>query len=428
MASNYSKYKYGVNDLETWCLTNGEWGQQLLEEWDYEENIKHGICLEPREFTYASHKKVWWKCKTCGRSWDATILHRTFTKSACVKCYDDSRQGIKTREKDTSKTSLYDWCNTETDDFKQRLLVEYTGYDENDNYIDIKEITRASKRKMKWKCIDCGHEWIASVKNRTIHSSGCSTCSAKSTSYQEQVLYWSLKSIWNNTESRAKLFKNIDNRGIEFDIYVPETEKFKGLCIEYGSTKWHKDKQERDAYKRQLCEEHKINFIEIIEDSFDELEHKYEEDYICFKMNYTNQDEQLKEIIRRILKRYDLSDENIDYPEIFAKAWNYSHGEIEEEKQLSTLYPELVKEIHPTLNGNLKPEKITVASGKRIYWQCQKCNHGKNGEWISGVYSRTIQKSGCPKCGYNWYKVQTGQPQKIKAKKEVHTFSISQFV
>lgn len=37
----------GINDLYTWCLNNGEWGQQLLQEWTgFDENNQFGMIVK----------------------------------------------------------------------------------------------------------------------------------------------------------------------------------------------------------------------------------------------------------------------------------------------------------------------------------------------------------------------------------------------
>lgn len=50
----------GYNDLATRYPT-------IVEEWDYEKNI-----ILPTAIGSGSNRKVWWKCKKCGREWEAT--------------------------------------------------------------------------------------------------------------------------------------------------------------------------------------------------------------------------------------------------------------------------------------------------------------------------------------------------------------------
>ena len=59
---------------------------------------------------------------------------------------------------------------------------------------------------------------------------------------------------------------------------------------------------------------------------------------------------------------------------------------------LATTHPELVKEWHPTKNGDLKPTDIVAGSNKKVWWMC-KFGH----EWEAVSFTRTKQ-SGCPFC------------------------------
>ena len=59
----------------------------------------------------------------------------------------------------------------------------------------------------------------------------------------------------------------------------------------------------------------------------------------------------------------------------------------------STSYPHLVKEWHPTKNGELTPNDFTFGSHKKVWWLCPK-GHSYN----SVIKNRTLNKSGCPYC------------------------------
>lgn len=61
---------------------------------------------------------------------------------------------------------------------------------------------------------------------------------------------------------------------------------------------------------------------------------------------------------------------------------------------LATLAPEVAAQWHPTLNGTLTPEQVTVGSRRTVWWACP------NGHiWKAIVYSRAgPQKCGCPVC------------------------------
>ena len=64
-------------------------------------------------------------------------------------------------------------------------------------------------------------------------------------------------------------------------------------------------------------------------------------------------------------------------------------------KKFLTSYPELVKEWHPTKNGDLTPSNFTHGSGKKVWWKCPKGH-----DYDSVISSRTRQNKpkGCRYC------------------------------
>lgn len=70
---------------------------------------------------------------------------------------------------------------------------------------------------------------------------------------------------------------------------------------------------------------------------------------------------------------------------------------------LKTKYPKIVKDWDYEKNGNLKPDMVTYASHKKVYWQCEKGH-----SWCIEVKKRTLENHNCPICsnqkvleGYN---------------------------
>ena len=59
---------------------------------------------------------------------------------------------------------------------------------------------------------------------------------------------------------------------------------------------------------------------------------------------------------------------------------------------LATAMPTIAKEWHPTKNGKLSPQDVTVGSNKKVWWQCEKGH-----EWKTSVSHRSNGKR-CPKC------------------------------
>ena len=61
---------------------------------------------------------------------------------------------------------------------------------------------------------------------------------------------------------------------------------------------------------------------------------------------------------------------------------------------LATKNPLIVKQWHPTKNGDLTPYDITSGSDKKVWWQCDK---SPNHEWMVSIYNRSYGY-GCPYC------------------------------
>ena len=310
------KLKTGVNDLESWCLTNGSFGEQLKSEWTGE--CDNGSHYEIDEVSFgSSRKKFKWKCSK-GHEWHADIVNRTSHKQGCPYCSGNLV---------SNKNSLKNWCLS-NGSFGQQLIKEWTGECEDGKHYNMDQVSfGSSRKKFKWKCSK-GHEWFANVQHRTAHKSGCPYCSTHGTSYAEQFIYWSLKQIFPNTENRCKVLKSPQNpQGIEFDIGISEIP----LCIEYSPTYWHGGREERDQYKKDLCEQCGVRLIQIVEDSYNKLEHTTSDNYICFKMNYSQQDDILTKIVDHILKSLEHSISEIDLKKAKNNAWDSCKGYISSE-------------------------------------------------------------------------------------------------
>ena len=77
-----------------------------------------------------------------------------------------------------------------------------------------------------------------------------------------------------------------------------------------------------------------------------------------------------------------------------------SNKKLSMSNSLYSVYPDLVKEWHPTKNGDLNPNRIRFNdTTKKIWWKCPK---GDDHEWEATIKNRTYGKkrkgTGCPIC------------------------------
>ena len=128
---------------------------QLMAEWDWEKNNE--LVLDPSQLTLGSHKKVWWKCSK-GHEWQAVIKDRNSGKG-CPYC--SGRYAIKG----------YNDLQT-----VNPTLAKEWNYEKNNELTPVVVMPNSNK-KVWWKCSE-GHEWQASVANRT-KGTGCPYCAGK---------------------------------------------------------------------------------------------------------------------------------------------------------------------------------------------------------------------------------------------------------
>ena len=137
----------GFNDLSTL-------DPDLAKEWDYDKNGT----LKPSDFTLVSGVKVWWKCEF-GHEWESTIANRSKGRG-CPFC-----KGKRAIVGDTDLATMFP------------DIVKEWNYEKNE-YSEPSSFTSGSRKKVWWRCSK-GHEWEASIVNRTRLGRGCPYCSGQ---------------------------------------------------------------------------------------------------------------------------------------------------------------------------------------------------------------------------------------------------------
>ena len=122
---------------------------ELVAEWS-----DRNLPLTPDSITFGSNKKVWWK-GACGHEWETSVKAR----SNGEKCPICSGARVVTGINDLST-------------LKSELASEWS----EKNKIKPTEVSIGSHKKVIWKC-KLEHEWIATVKSRSINRTGCPYCS-----------------------------------------------------------------------------------------------------------------------------------------------------------------------------------------------------------------------------------------------------------
>ena len=125
----------------------------IAKEWDLEYNS-----IKPSDVTAGSHKKIQWKCRTCGNKWEAPIYNRT-SGHGCPYC---------SGRKATKRINDLETANPH--------LAREWNYEKNNGLLPS-EFTANSGKTVWWKCQE-GHEWQAKISNRN-NGRGCPFCAGK---------------------------------------------------------------------------------------------------------------------------------------------------------------------------------------------------------------------------------------------------------
>ena len=184
---------------------------ELTKEWHPTKNNQ----LTPNDVTYASPKRVWWKCKI-GHEWQSTVYERSLSKRAnknhggCPYCA--GKRACKENCLATHAPKLSkEWHPTKNDTLTPNDVTLYSG------------------KKVWWKCGN-GHEWKTSICHRTICGTGCPSCSkiilkdgTEHDSLTEAYFYLKFKKQGKNIIQHGN-YKGLGN--FKFDFYFPEENTY----------------------------------------------------------------------------------------------------------------------------------------------------------------------------------------------------------
>lgn len=115
--------------------------------------------ISPEQIAPRSDKKIWWQCEK-GHEWQATPNNRTTLKRGCPYC--------------AGKIILPGFNDLATT--HPELAVEW--HPTKNQGLLPSDITYGSTKKVWWLG-PCGHEWEASVNNRSNHKYGCPYCAGQ---------------------------------------------------------------------------------------------------------------------------------------------------------------------------------------------------------------------------------------------------------
>ena len=346
---------------------------QIAEEWCYSKNEGLG----PQDFTYGSGKLVWWKCPN-GHEYQQYIKKRTLRGYNCPIC-----SGHRTVVGINDFATVYpliaaEWHPTRNGNNEPSMFSASNGF------------------RAWWKC-KYGHEWEATIHDRS-SGTGCPYCKTRySSSFAEQAIYYYVKKLCPDAKSR---YRDCFDNGMEFDIFIPS----RNVVIEYDGGYWHnsEDTHRKEAYKYRICESKGIFLIRVKEETGEKWT-----DVANTIFYYPPKDrKQLQNIIQGIIDTLDPTSNMFtrkhiqDYHSWITVDLDRDKDQImdylcEIPNSITDLRPDLIDEWNYEKNGNLTPELFGINSNERVWWRCRKCGH----IWKTSIIHRAGKRnSGCPEC------------------------------
>lgn len=248
--------------------------------------------------------------------------------------------------------------------------------------------TSGMKNIVWWKC-EKGHEWSASIYNRTVHNSKCPYCLKKKalvglndlcTTNPELLKEWHPTKNENLSPNELMAGSNrkvwwICEKGHEWQSTVAIRVYNKSGCPICASKKILVGFNDLTTTNPELVKEWNYEKNEnLIPESFsrgssqkvwwvDELGHEWQ-----------------ARIIDRAIKGSKCP-------------FCYGKKVLEGFNDLATLRPDIANQWDFVKNGDLKPTDVRVGSEKKVWWKCEKGH-----VWQSTICNRTLRNQGCPIC------------------------------
>lgn len=348
----------GINDL---AATH----PKIAADW---HPTKNGDLL-PTQITSGTSQKAWFLSKDCGHEWNTTISSRALG-GGCTVC--------------SGRTILVGYNDLPT---TQPTLIPEWHPTKNVELLPT-QVTAGSSKKVWWIGKECGHEWEATVANRSLGRS-CPYCSGK-------MILQGYNDIVSQKPLIAAQWHPIKNAPLTVDqINVGSNKKAWWLNASCGHEWEMKIATRTENVLCSVCDGY------IVQTGINDVAHTHPEILVDWHPTKNEKLDPTKISAGSGQKAWFLGKECGHEWETAVRGYLKNNGCVvcsgqqvrKGSNDLTTLKPELAKEWHPTKNGTLLPTQVTIGAGKKVWWLCNKGH-----EWEATIYSRASSGYVCPYC------------------------------
>lgn len=347
------KVAVGYNDFQTRF-------PDIAKEWHPIKNDTQ----KASDFTWCSSKKVWWLCGK-GHEWKTSISNRAGGKG-CPYC-----SGKKAIEGETDLVFLYPELASEWHPSKNGELVPT-------------KFKAGSEKKVWWVCKN-GHEWQATINNRS-KGCNCPYCRGHKVIPNE-------KSLEIQHPDVAKEWNYKRNGSLHPSMFLSKSGiKVWWICSE--GHEWQNRIADRvNGRKCPYCTGKRVivglNDITITHPNISKEWDYSKNGTVPEQYSYGSGKK-----VWWICSEGHAWQAKISNRTLSNNGCPYCSGlkAIKGVNDLKTLYPMIADEWHPEKNRKFVPEEFLPYSAKKVWWRCSEGH-----EWFTSIRNRT-NGSGCPKC------------------------------
>lgn len=403
--------EYKDNCIYKWCIKNNR--QDILDDWNDNGNSIYNL-------TYASNKKINWKCHLCGYEWKDTPTHRTISNRGCLICNkkrvalnfstvkdindsvlikypliakewsEKNERGPETYYPSSNKSVLFvcSKCGNEYSKEISKRCIRGQGcsiccnykivagkndlfttnpelkleWDFENNIIDPTTINFSSKEKVNWVCLK-GHTWSSVVYSRAINKCGCPKCNMeRRTSLPEKIIYFYVKNYFPDAiENYHPSFL----RKKEIDVFIPSLN----IGIEYDGLNWHKDIN-KDLIKDKLCKDNGVKLIRIREEG---CPNYYSSSILITTHKYRNDFVYLEESLKSLLIELGVVNFVVDLSKDI-NTITQQYLTLEKANSVAKNY-RLILDWDYKKNKGINPDYISIYSNRKVNWKCHICGY-----------------------------------------------------
>lgn len=440
-----NKILAGFNDLATTHPT-------LVNEWNYKKNES----LSPSAVLAGSSKKVWWKCKN-GHEWQASISHRSDREQGCPFCSGRNAIAGETDLATINPKLASEWHPTKNGNLTPAQVTIRSGKKIwwLCRYGHEWQATPHDRDTDNTKCPICSARQQTSFPEQAIFYYVKKLFPNTINRYKD-IFHNSMEldvfipdialgieydgANWHKTQTEYSREKNkyeiCKNHGI---YLIRIKENHKNIWNDVADKIIYIEKRRNFTNLNRIIST-LLDYILCFRGNSDNSASLYHNITIDVKMdqteilNYlTDIDNSLKELRPDLVEEWDWEKNGHLQPSMFSlhsndivwwkckqcgRSWramintrtrnsgsgcaicgipkrakSFHDAYISVNGSLMQNNSKLAEEWHPTHNGDLTPDNITVASPRKVWWLCKKCGH----EWQAPPNNRN-KGVGCPRC------------------------------